>query len=389
MEVNAELDKAFELIKKRFVLKLKNNLPLFEAGFLQLEQQKTPQNIKDIRMKMHKIAGSAQTFGFAQINQIAAKVERLLDRMIANEPLNLFLNELLNEFSFFLKEAKAIAPVPKKLTVFSKPQNITEPSQPKKFHVMVIDDDELVRDLLNHGLTQTNCEIIPIENGLKALKQIHQWQKNISLKPPDLIILDVNMPKISGFEVLHTLKADAKLKDIPVIMLTRRIEDESIVQSISEGAIDYITKPFEIAKLADRITKTLNRNNIRVLVADDDELICDLLKLHFKHMGFQVIVASNGAQALELIQSKFPHVVILDIMMPGIDGFAVIKKIQTEPKLADIPVVFLSVKNQQENIINGLENGAHDYITKPFDIDELSLRITGILQRTKQLEKNF
>lgn len=162
----------------------------------------------------------------------------------------------------------------------------------------------------------------------------------------------------------------------------------------NEGFIDFLREAKSIVKdddvtrdLAGQASREIGRkalktkNGAKILIVDDDELICDMLSEHFHRLGYSVLSAKNGKEALEIITKQKPNIVILDYMMPVLDGIAALKKIKSNPKISDIPVVMLTVKSQQENILQGLKSGASDYVTKPFDIEELSQRVIGILNR--------
>lgn len=337
-------------------------------------------------MQMHKLAGSARTFGFAELNRHAAAVEALLDRIIDHPPAARdTLQAAGAALHGFLAEARQITAGHLHPSAPAAAPEAADPPAGTEFdfNILLADDDDLVRDLLRDGLSEARCAITEAASGTEALALLDRIRDGSGPGRPDLIILDVNMPGVSGFEVLRRLKADPAFQDIPVIMLTRRDEDSNILDGISAGAWDYITKPFDVGDLVARIATTLERRRTKVLIADDDELICDLLRHRFRRMGFAVTQVHSGTEALARIRSERPDISILDVMMPGMEGSAVLKQLQAAPDTADLPVVFLTAKNQQDNIIKGLESGAHDYITKPFDLDEVSARVSGILRRRK------
>jgi DNA-binding response OmpR family regulator/HPt (histidine-containing phosphotransfer) domain-containing protein len=376
----------FQRIRQRFLQKLQSLLTIFESFSSQLDDAVIDEEkLPDIRMRMHKLAGSAQTFGFSELNNHAAKVEHYLDQLTEGVPIRSIYKELAAAFHVFLEEARSnvtseLEPDSDDYTGFEK---VGEPGQSYDFNILVADDDDLVRDLLKHGLQNAKCKIIQAENGNKVLEILEQSTTHSTITKPDLIVLDVNMPEMGGFEVLERLKNHHALQDIPVIMLTRRDEDENVIKGISSGVVDYITKPFQLPELVSRIMDALQRHKTKVLVADDDELIRDLLRQRFYRMGYTVPTVGNGRDALACMQTEQPDIAILDIMMPGMDGLAVLEQAKKNPMTADIPVVILTAKSQQESILQGLESGAYDYITKPFDLDEVVARVSGILRRRK------
>jgi len=118
----------------------------------------------------------------------------------------------------------------------------------------------------------------------------------------------------------------------------------------------------------------------RILIVDDEPEMVELISLNLKLEGFEVIAASDGYQALEKVTREMPDLVLLDIMMPDMDGFETLKQIR---EIASVPVIFLSVKNEEYDRVRGLDLGADDYITKPFSPRELVSRIKAVLRRVE------
>src|SRR5689334_16562302 len=123
----------------------------------------------------------------------------------------------------------------------------------------------------------------------------------------------------------------------------------------------------------------LEKPPLKVLVVDDEDSIIELVRLGLRYEGFQVEVASDGEQGLTLAQRISPDVVILDIMLPGIDGLEVCRRLRSNPTTSDVPVLMLTAKDEVGDRILGLQTGADDYLTKPFDFYELLERVRAIL----------
>lgn len=122
----------------------------------------------------------------------------------------------------------------------------------------------------------------------------------------------------------------------------------------------------------------------RLLVVEDDADIANMLKIYFSGMEYEVDIASRGGQALEKTRSVLPHLIVLDIMLPDIDGYEVCRNLRTNTRTSHIPVIFLTQKDERSDKLQGLELGADDYITKPFDIEELKLRVQGAIRRSER-----
>ena len=122
----------------------------------------------------------------------------------------------------------------------------------------------------------------------------------------------------------------------------------------------------------------------RLLVVEDDVDIGNMLKIYFSGMDFDVDVAMRGSDALEKTKQVLPHLIVLDIMLPDIDGYEVCRNLRTSMRTSHIPVIFLTQKDERSDKLQGLELGADDYITKPFDIEELKLRVQGAIRRSER-----
>jgi two-component system OmpR family response regulator len=117
----------------------------------------------------------------------------------------------------------------------------------------------------------------------------------------------------------------------------------------------------------------------RILIADDEKKISEMIRDYLQAVGFEVEEAANGLKAIELLESFKPHLVVLDVMMPGLDGFDVVRRIREE---SDTPVILLTARAAEQDKLIGLELGADDYMTKPFSMKELAARIRAVLRRS-------
>ena len=119
----------------------------------------------------------------------------------------------------------------------------------------------------------------------------------------------------------------------------------------------------------------------KILVVDDNRNVCDLVAAKLKERGFEVVIAANGLEALELTRRDRPDLVLLDIMLPWLNGFEVARVLKADAATRHIPIVFLTVKDRIQDKILGFEIGADDYITKPFNWNELLARVGAVLRR--------
>ncbi len=122
----------------------------------------------------------------------------------------------------------------------------------------------------------------------------------------------------------------------------------------------------------------------RILVVEDDFDISNMLRIYFSGQGFEVSVAPRGGDALAMTRQSLPHLIVLDIMLPDMDGYTVCKQLRTTTRTSHIPIIFLTQRDERSDKIAGLELGADDYITKPFDIQELKLRVVNAIARQER-----
>ena len=122
----------------------------------------------------------------------------------------------------------------------------------------------------------------------------------------------------------------------------------------------------------------------RLLIVEDDFDISNMLRIYFTGQDYDVDIAPRGSDALEKTRQQLPHLIVLDIMLPDIDGYEVCRRLRTQTRTRHIPVIFLTQKDERSDKLQGLELGADDYITKPFDIEELKLRVQNAIARAER-----
>jgi CheY-like chemotaxis protein/anti-sigma regulatory factor (Ser/Thr protein kinase) len=202
--------------------------------------------------------------------------------------------------------------------------------------LLVIDDDETVRDILEVYLSKVGYQVIGAGSGPEGLKLAKQMR-------PDAITLDVMMPGMDGWDVLSQLKADPDLAHIPVIMLTMT-EEKDIGYSL--GAAEYLTKPITRSELI-KVLRKYRSDKARsiVMLVEDDPTTRQMMIRMLQKAGWQVIEAENGEIALQQVQKKQPDLILLDLMMPKMDGFEFLIQLRQQKSYSSIPVVVLTAKD--------------------------------------------
>lgn len=238
---------------------------------------------------------------------------------------------------------------------------------------------------------------------------------------PDLILLDVKMPGMDGYSVLARLKGDAATAAIPVVFVTALSEATDEARGLALGVADYITKPVnpDLLRLRVRTQLELQRHRTNPLLCDNNRpvdhdhpptlLLVDDVPENIHELlealkdDYRIMVANSGAKALAMVQADPPpDLILLDIVMPGMDGYEVCRRIKATTVGNRIPVIFVTIVDATQEKVRGFNVGAADYITKPFDIDEVRARVHThlelarlrrfleqlVAQRTALLEKS-
>ena len=200
--------------------------------------------------------------------------------------------------------------------------------------VLVIDDELSQRDLLTRFLQKQNFDVRTASDGRTGLDLAR-------LLKPTAILLDVMMPGMDGWSVLSALKSDQETVDLPVVMVSF-VAEQKIGAAL--GATATIAKPIDWNKLQTVLGK-LRETSGDVLVVDDDRAIRELLRAVLQKNGWSVREASDGAEALDAVQSAVPALILLDLTMPVMDGFAFLHRLRDLPGCLDIPVVVLSARD--------------------------------------------
>ena len=202
--------------------------------------------------------------------------------------------------------------------------------------VLVIDDDSRVHDMLRRSLAKEGFRVEVAASGEEGLRMARQLR-------PDAITLDVMMPGMDGWAVLSALKADPQTADIPVVMLTI-VDDQNLGYSL--GAADYLTKPIDRERLTALLRKYAGESHVHsALVVDDEAAGREILRLRLEGDGWSVAEAANGRLALDALQAGPPALILLDLMMPEMDGFQFLEELRKEPKWREIPVVVVTAKD--------------------------------------------
>jgi DNA-binding response OmpR family regulator len=201
--------------------------------------------------------------------------------------------------------------------------------------VLVIDDDPNARDLLQRLLGKEGFRVECAEGGNKGLEMAQSLH-------PDIITLDAMMPDKDGWSVLSELKANPLTAKIPVIMLTM-MDNQHL--GFSLGAAEYLSKPVSRERLLETVSKHLTNQDGAILIVEDDASSRQMLRRSLEQENWSVIEAENGRIAIECVARQMPSLILLDLMMPEMDGFQVIEQLNSSEIWSTIPVVIITAKD--------------------------------------------
>jgi CheY-like chemotaxis protein len=219
--------------------------------------------------------------------------------------------------------------------------------------VLVIDDDATVRDLMRRYLSREGFDVVTAAGGREGLEFARELH-------PSVITLDVFMPDMDGWSVLQAIKQDAELSRIPVVMMT--ISDEK-QKGITLGASGYLTKPVDRAQLAQLLDR-FKTAMPRALVVEDNLTDRDMMRRLLVGEGWEVIVASNGREALDRLKSEDHNLILLDLMMPEMDGFEFLAEFRKTPKFASTPVIVVTAADLSLEDRRRLDGGVEHILQK-------------------------
>lgn len=219
-------------------------------------------------------------------------------------------------------------------------------TQPKK-KILIIEDDPFLSDSLDRKLSNEGFEVTIKHDGALGLE-------HMKTAHPDLVLLDIMLPSVSGYEILETRSQDPELTKIPVIIISNSGQPVEISRVLALGVKDYLVKaqidPEEVVTkirsyLADGATPAQPQPRLsgrKILWAEDDPFLSDVLSAKIGREGGTLFHAANGAEAMHLLETTVPDIILLDLVFQDISGFEILEKIKTIESLKNVPIIVLS-----------------------------------------------
>jgi GAF domain-containing protein/DNA-binding response OmpR family regulator len=231
--------------------------------------------------------------------------------------------------------------------------------------ILVVDDDATVRELVERHLERAGFAVVTARGGQEGLRLVRELR-------PAAVTLDIMMPDLDGWTVLAAIKGDPALASIPVVLMS--IVDQKN-RGYALGAADYLVKPVDRSKLLETLTGICGSTAGRALLVDDDDVVRRSVRQALELIGRQVSEAENGQVAVEALATARPDVIILDLMMPKMDGFEFLDELRRRQDWQDIPVVIITAKDLTEEDRARLNGGVERIIQKS-DRDEMLRQLT-------------
>jgi len=277
--------------------------------------------------------------------------------------------------------------------------------------ILIVDDDRLNVKLLSAKLPAEQYDVIPAFSGEEALLLVRK-------ENPDLILLDIMMPGIDGYEVSQRLKTDPATENIPIILVTALDNPADKIRGLEAGADEFLNKPVNDIELLTRINSLLRLKHYReqllirkqsakevlpgkalpervekvvlparVLLVEDDTKDALIIRKILCEEHYSIVHVRTGEEALALIDQGQFDLVLLDILLPGCDGFDVCRRLKGIPQTNDLQIILITCLDDLDNKIQGVESGADDYLIKPVDGRELKVRMKVLLRKKRYLEQ--
>ena len=258
--------------------------------------------------------------------------------------------------------------------------------------VLVVEDNPLNMKLVKHLLNTMGCHVLEAGNGEDGMRLARKVL-------PDLILMDIELPKMDGKAATRLIKEDPDLAEIKIVALTAYAMENEKKEAIAAGFDGYLTKPFDVLSFAEDIRKYLPQKPVprpavsqtslygnRICVIDDDPLNVKLLKTNLAYEGYEVFCASDGKNGVDLVRQYLPDLVLMDIMMPKMDGYEATRILKGDPQTAHIPIILITALDGEDDKSRGLGVGADDFLNKPVNETELSSRVRSLV-RMKEYEE--
>ncbi len=243
-----------------------------------------------------------------------------------------------------------------------------------KKHIVLVEDETMLSNLIEAKLVENGYAVKVARDGKEGLTLIHA-------EKPDLVLLDLLLPGLNGFKILETLSEEKLLPELAVVVISNSGQQVEVERALKLGVRDYLIKinftPHEVLEKVEQVLaggspqKISKKSSLEVrspsshiLIIEDDLILVELLESKFRQHGYRISRAFNVAEARLILKGGDVDLILLDIILPDMDGFMFLSELKRDASFKGIPVMVISNLGQKEEIEKGLKAGAVDYIIK-------------------------
>ncbi len=269
--------------------------------------------------------------------------------------------------------------------------------------ILVVDDMPVNVKILSVKLSAEGYEVLSAYGGEEAVKIAREAD-------PDIILLDIMMPGMDGYEVTRVLKNDPKTSFIPIVLVTALKGVDDKVKGLDAGADDFLTKPPNQTELLARVRSLIKLKKLQeaaanrrprheadevgdeeeecgtILIVDDDVKTAGLWSRLLSN-SYECILAKTGEEALDFFEQAVPDLVLLDLLLPDMHGLDILKRIKKNPELEESSVIIVSSLSDLETRVKGIDLGSDDYLVKPINALEMHARVRAAMRKSKARKK--
>ncbi len=249
--------------------------------------------------------------------------------------------------------------------------------------ILLVDDSKLIHNHTVPILREAGYEVLSAHDGAEGLKRTRE-------RKPDLVISDVEMPKMDGYELCQLIKSDPETAHLPVLISSTLGESQDLERGFDAGADDYLVKPVVAVDLLTRtrqlLAESMPATRENILVVDDSPAQRHYVADCLTRQGFRVSTAENGRIALEMVMNEAPHLVVSDYEMPEMTGFELVHALRANPQTRNTPVVMLTARDSKRDMAQMRAAGASAYLVKPFAQDKCIATVERTLAERRLLD---
>ncbi|HXG47480.1 MAG TPA: response regulator [Methylomirabilota bacterium] len=254
--------------------------------------------------------------------------------------------------------------------------------------ILTIDDSRTIRLIVGKAFKPFDCEVLEAQNGVEGLAVAAK-------EKPDIIILDITMPIMDGYETLTKLKSDPELKSIPVIMLTAEAGRENVMRIAKLGVRDYLIKPFKEELVVERVSRIIDLkpkgqvqtkakrfdDPLSILVVDDKPAIAEQIRSGLRESAWTVVGRAQSGEAIDYCNNNptVPDVILVSLSLPDNAGFTLFQMLRANAKTKSVPVFGMCVKTAAEEQTRAQQIGFAGIVTKPIDMEDVKAKISRAL----------